>query len=146
VCEEAVFFHDPALAALLTLRLASWISGAHVHDAFRLYLQTANGREQPWHTDDPVAQHRSDENGKLEVVYSHNSLLLYMNDGFSGGATEFKLADGTTSLVQPHQGAGVMFSQQLVHRGLPLAADTLEKRNPPKLVLRTTIISSKALS
>lgn len=65
---------------------------------------------------------------RSELEFSFYTLLIYLNDNFSGGETGFKELD-----VKPKQGTALVFQHDIVHEGKPIIAGT-------KYVLRTDIM------
>jgi len=63
-----------------------------------------------------------------ETVASRWTLLLYLNDDFAGGTTEFE-----TLTVTPQRGAALCFRHELRHKGSPVTGGR-------KYVLRTDVL------
>ena len=65
-----------------------------------------------------------------KTIESRLSLLIYLNDDFSGGETKFKHED---IKVSPEQGSALVFEHELWHEGVSL-------KSGQKYVLRTDIM------
>lgn len=121
-----VMWDDEALAEMIFERLESAlpasIGGFRLHglnERFRVYRYTP-GQRFYWHRDGAY-QRSPDERSFL-------SLLLYLNEGFEGGATEFD-----DRAVTPRTGRALAFSHPLHHQGAEVHVGT-------KYVLRTDVM------
>lgn len=123
--QQRAAIDDEALARLLWGRLnhllgAQGRGAAGLNERLRFYAYEA-GQAFPPHTD---GHYRSD------VAQSALTLLVYLNDGFTGGETVF-LDDETT--VAPSTGAALLFPHARWHEGRPV-------RSGRKVVLRTDVM------
>jgi prolyl 4-hydroxylase len=65
---------------------------------------------------------------------SQLTLMIYLNDDFTGGATRFYLADGTLRVqVTPERGMALVFVHHQLHEGAPVV-------HGRKYVLRTDVM------
>lgn len=108
----------PRLAEALPTRIGGRLFG--LNERFRVYRYDP-GQRFDWHRDG--AYHRSAR--ERSVL----SLLIYLNDGMLGGATEF-----THDAVAPRAGAALAFAHPMLHRGAPVGAGR-------KYVLRTDVMA-----
>jgi hypothetical protein len=107
------------IGPLLPGRIGAWrIVG--LNERLRFYRYEP-GQRFCWHGDGTFV--RSAEERSLL------SLLIYLNDGFSGGATEF--SDGP--VVQPRSGQALLFSHPVLHQGAAV-------RSGRKYVLRSDVM------
>jgi prolyl 4-hydroxylase len=127
-----VILDDVPRAAGLWARLAPAIPerlgrfrAVGLNERFRFY-RYGPGEFFAWHRDG--AFHRSPEERSLIT------LMIYLNDGFEGGSTEFDLPehDGPIEVV-PERGMVLWFHHPLRHQGAPV-------RRGVKLVLRTDVM------
>ncbi len=123
---DRVIFDDPALASLLFERArpllpARFGSGAlwGMNERMRFYRY---GPDQyfKWHKDGIFAK-SPDEASCL-------TFMIYLNEGFEGGATEFK-----TEFVKPETGMALVFPHKVAHQGAPIISGS-------KYVLRTDVM------
>ena len=119
-------YADAALADTLWQRVREFLpaeaDGAPavgLYEQFRFYRYDVGER---------FNKHKDGRIRQSEQVASRWTLLLYLNDGFEGGATEFEALS-----VAPRRGAALGFRHELRHKGCPV----LEGR---KYVLRTDIL------
>lgn len=94
-----------------------------LNERFRFYRYDP-GQAFRWHTD---GWHRRSERER-----SFHSVLLYLNGGFVGGATEFSPG----SPVIPAAGRALLFDHRLMHQGAPV-------REGRKYVLRTDLMFAR---
>lgn len=80
-----------------------------------------NTRQFRWHRDGAFVRSNNQR--------SAYAIMVYLNDGFEGGATEFDLPDGILRVV-PRAGMALVSEHQLRHQGAPVESGT-------KYVLRT---------
>ncbi len=125
---ERVMFDDPALAARLFARIAPHLparlcgrTAVGLNERFRGYRYRPGQRFAPHH--DGAFIRDAAEAGLL-------TLLVYLDDGFAGGATAF-LDHGV--VVQPRRGAALWFQHMLLHEGAEVTAGV-------KHVLRTDVM------
>jgi predicted 2-oxoglutarate/Fe(II)-dependent dioxygenase YbiX len=125
---ERVMFDDPDLARELFTRIESAIAprlagmrpiGAN--ERFRCYRYAPGQRFAP-HYDGAFI--RNDRQRSLLT------LMVYLNDGFEGGATAFHDFDVR---VEPRAGTALIFQHALLHEGCELIAGT-------KYVLRSDVM------
>lgn len=90
-----------------------------LYDQFRFYRYDVGER---------FNRHRDGSIQISEQVASRWTFLLYLNDDFEGGATEFD-----TLTVAPRRGAALCFRHELRHKGCPVTQGR-------KYVLRTDIL------
>jgi prolyl 4-hydroxylase len=107
------------VAALARTRVGRW-SAIGLNERFRYYRYDEN-QFFNWHADGAFV--RSD------VERSLYTMMIYLNEGFDGGATEFD--DGLS--IEPRRGMLLLFDHGLLHRGAPV----LRGR---KYVLRTDVM------
>lgn len=124
---ERLMIDDPAMADALWERLQPALPAEHegweaagLNERLRFYSYLP-GQAFHWHLDG--AYRRSSR------YASRLSLLLYLNEDFSGGETEF--SDFPT--VVPQTGLALAFHHPLLHRGCTV-------RSGRKLVLRTDVM------
>jgi prolyl 4-hydroxylase len=133
-----VMFDDPALASTLFSRLRSRlpdrVMGLTVHGAnerIRCYRYQPGQRFAP-HFDG--AFHRSESEESLLT------LMVYLNEGFGGGATGFPDLEQT---IVPVRGTALLFQHMLLHEGCvvtsgvkyALRSDVMFRRATPQLRL-----------
>lgn len=126
---DRVIFDDASLAESLFERarplLPAAIAGWKLHafnERMRFYRY---GSDQyfKWHKDGSFAK-SPDEASLL-------TFMIYLNDGFEGGDTEFR-----TEFVNPQAGMALVFPHRVVHQGAPIVSGT-------KYVLRTDVMYKK---
>jgi len=126
---ERVMFDDVELAKMLWARIEKdvpaqlgqfWAMG--LNERFRFY-RYAPGQYFRWHRDGCFARSR-DERSLL-------TLLVYLNEDFVGGETEFDT--GNVFAVRPKTGRALVFEHGLRHQGAPV-------REGRKYVLRTDVM------
>lgn len=91
-----------------------------LNERLRFY-RYRNGQAFRWHRDGAFVR-----NNNQRSAYT---VMVYLNDGFEGGATEFDLPGGILRVV-PRAGMALVFEHQLRHQGAPVESGT-------KYVLRT---------
>lgn len=123
---DRVIFDDAALASTLFERarplLPADIAGWKLHafnERMRFYRYGPNEYFK-WHKDGSFAK-SPDEASLL-------TFMIYLNDGFEGGDTEFR-----TEFVQPQAGMALVFPHRAVHQGSAIVSGT-------KYVLRTDVM------
>ncbi len=123
---DRIIFDDPALAQALYLRarpalppeLDGWqLSG--FNERFRFYRYHRD-QQFNWHQDGSVRPQAGRE--------SFLTFLIYLNDGFEGGSTDFQW-----DTVRPATGRALVFPHRLRHRGAMITSGT-------KYVLRTDVM------
>ncbi len=123
---DRVIFDDPALAAALFARARAMlpveVSGWVLHDFNERLRFYRYGPHQyfKWHRDGTFAR-APDEESML-------TFMIFLNDGFEGGATEFK-----TEIVTPKTGMALVFPHRVTHQGAELLSGV-------KYVLRTDVM------
>jgi len=119
-------YGNPVLAEQLWQRARPWLpveldgaTAIGLYDLFRFYRYDVGER---------FNKHKDGSIRLNESVVSRWTFLLYLNDGFEGGETEF---EGLT--VVPQLGNALCFRHELRHKGCPV----LQGR---KYVLRTDVL------
>jgi prolyl 4-hydroxylase len=90
-----------------------------LNERFRFYRYTS-GQAFRWHRDGSFMRNATEQ--------SLLTFMIYLNDGFGGGATEFE-----ESRVVPRTGHALIFDHRLRHQGAPVSHGT-------KYVLRSDIM------
>jgi hypothetical protein len=134
---ERVMLDDPALAADLWGRLRPFVPEAcgqwracGLNERLRFYRYDP-GQRFDWHFDGPF------ERSPTEV--SAMTFMVYLNDGFGGGATEFDFrfttGDEGERLVPviPEAGMALVFFHRILHQGAPVTGGR-------KYVLRSDVM------
>jgi prolyl 4-hydroxylase len=123
-----VMFDDVALAAELFGRLSGALPArlfgrraVGVNERFRCYRYEPGQYFAP-HADGAFRRHHHER--------SELTLMVYLNDGFTGGATDF-LDHGAT--VVPRAGTALLFQHQLIHEGCAVVSGV-------KYVLRSDVM------
>jgi hypothetical protein len=128
---ERVIFDDPDLAArqfeAVKDQLPAWhldrkIKGAN--ERFRCYRYQPGMRFKA-HADGPFRRN--------EREMSFYTMLVYLNDGFEGGATVF--LEGEEQAIKPKPGCTLLFQHPLLHEGAEVTSGV-------KYVARTDILYS----
>ncbi len=94
-----------------------------LNERLRFY-RYAPGQYFRWHSDGSFRRHNGER--------SHVTAMLYLNEGFVGGSTDFDV-DGQVLRIEPRTGQVLLFSHSLRHQGAPV----LEGR---KYVLRSDVM------
>jgi predicted 2-oxoglutarate/Fe(II)-dependent dioxygenase YbiX len=94
-----------------------------LNERFRFYRYEP-GQYFRWHHDGAFCRSPSER--------SLITAMLYLNEGFEGGETEFALGAGLVSIA-PKRGLVLLFSHGLLHQGAPV-------RRGRKYVLRSDIM------
>ena len=122
-----VMVDDPARAEALWERLADHVPArlgewraVGLNERLRLYRYDA-GQYFRWHLDGAFQRSHREQ--------SLLTLMVYLNDDFEGGDTEF---EGGPS-VRPRQGAALLFLHPVLHQGAPIRAGR-------KYVLRSDVM------
>lgn len=121
---------DASLAERLWQRtrdhIPGFLSGCQaigLNERFRFYRYDP-GQQFAWHADAPFRR----DSGEHSLL----TLMVYLNDGFSGGETAF------SELVVPaEQGMALIFRHELPHEGRPIASGR-------KYVLRSDVMFNPA--
>jgi predicted 2-oxoglutarate/Fe(II)-dependent dioxygenase YbiX len=123
---ERVMLDDPALAARLWERLRPFVApkrGTHWHavglnERLRFYRYDP-GQRFDWHFDGAFERSPTEQ--------SALTFMVYLNDAFAGGATEFNfrltgavLDDDAVSAVVPEAGMALVFYHRILHQGAPV--------------------------
>lgn len=100
----------------------SWhdYSRTGLNERFRFY-RYRQGQAFRWHRDGAFVRNRNQR--------SAFTVMVYLNEGFEGGETQFDLPEGRLSVV-PRAGMALVFDHHLRHQGAPIEQGT-------KYVLRT---------
>jgi hypothetical protein len=130
-----VMIDDAARAADLWERVAPFVpetlagrTAVGVNERLRFY-RYGPGQAFVWHRDG----HFERPSGERSLL----TFLVYLNDGFEGGATEFEPDDGGRPFaVTPRKGMALLFPHRLMHQGAPVRSGT-------KYVLRSDIMYSR---
>lgn len=107
----------PALPA----RLGPW-EAVGLNERLRFYRYTP-GQRFVWHQDGWF--------GRSAVERSRLTLMLYLNDDFVGGETEFDVGERLS--VRPQSGMALLFAHPVLHQGATVRQGT-------KYVLRTDVM------
>ncbi len=114
-----VMFDDLPRAAALWDRLAPYLPAREggfravgLNERLRFY-RYAPGQQFDWHRDGYFARRDGER--------SFYTLILYLNDGFRGGTTDFSVPELDDPLeVVPARGTVLIFQHHLRHRGAPV--------------------------
>jgi prolyl 4-hydroxylase len=125
-----VIFDDASLAALLFEKACQ--SLPQTLDDWRLtgfnerlrYYRYGPGEYFKWHKDGTYARAENEE--------SFLTFMIYLNDGYEGGDTEFKFEK-----IKPRAGMALVFPHRLFHQSSSIVSGT-------KYVLRTDVIYQMA--
>lgn len=130
---ERVMIDDPALAAALGERARSFLP----REWFGWELVGLNERFR-YYRYDPGQYFARHTDGYFERVNgerSHFTFMVYLNDGFEGGATAF-FPSRETRYVQPERGMALVFYHRQVHEGQTVVRGR-------KYVLRSDVLYRK---
>lgn len=123
---DRIIFDDPQLAASVFARIAPYLPELFgewqlvgLNERFRFYRYTA-GQYFKWHKDGFYARN--------EQEVSQLSLLLYLNDDYQGGETQFR-----EDVIKPEAGMALVFPHLMMHQGAPIDVGV-------KYVLRTDVM------
>ena len=89
---------------------------------------------------DSACAHEVGETGV--IARSMCSVVIYLNNGYDGGATTFHLPDGRDLTVGETTGYGLIFSHQGSFRDWPHTGETVHSGE--KYILRTDLMYVKA--
>ena len=114
-----VISDDPDLAAELFPRLCPYLPDqiggrevAGLNERFRYYRYDIDERFAPHY--DGSFRRNDDERSEL-------TFMVYLNDDFEGGSTDFYHPDNSLRLsVRPEQGMALVFLHPLLHAGTPV--------------------------
>jgi prolyl 4-hydroxylase len=127
---QRILLDDPELASVWwerakELLVEEWFGWKVVglNERFRFYRYDPGQRFAP-HTDGCFERDTGEQ--------SHFTFLVYLNDGFEGGATAF-YESRDSLLVWPQAGKALVFYHRQVHEGMPVARGR-------KYVLRTDVM------
>ena len=113
-----------AAKPFLPVRLGSW-NLLGINERFRYYRYDV-GQTFRQHYDGSFCRHPGEE--------SKLTFMVYLNDHFTGGTTEFYDGDGSSrETVQPKRGMALVFRHAQLHEGAPVAQGR-------KYVLRTDVM------
>ncbi|MET1076437.1 MAG: 2OG-Fe(II) oxygenase [Pseudomonas sp.] len=123
---DRVLFDDPLLAQRLFQHARphlpeQWGDWALLgfNERFRFY-RYQSGQYFKWHRDGSYVRD--------EQECSQLTFMIYLNDGYEGGLTEFR-----EEKIQPARGTALIFSHGLLHQGSPILSGS-------KYVLRTDVM------
>jgi hypothetical protein len=127
---ERLLLDDPALAAAWWERAQGLLVGewfgwraVGLNERFRVYRYDPGQRFAP-HTDGYFERNNGER--------SHFTFLVYLNEGFEGGATAFHERRASL-LVTPERGQALVFYHRQLHEGMPVVRGR-------KYVLRTDVM------
>jgi predicted 2-oxoglutarate/Fe(II)-dependent dioxygenase YbiX len=130
---DRVIIDEPQLAVELWERLRplvpeqsrSWES-VGLNERFRFYRYDP-GQQFDWHIDGSYERSPTEQ--------SAFTVMVYLNGGVAGGATEFRALHGSDRMVmvQPEKGKALVFPHRVLHRGAPVEQGR-------KYVLRTDVM------
>ncbi len=114
-----VMVDDPELAERLFERARPFLPGRlgpwhllGLNERFRYYRYDLGQTFRP-HYDGSFERRPGEE--------SHLTFMIYLNDGFQGGTTEFYHADGAPrASVRPREGMALVFHHAQLHEGAPV--------------------------
>ena len=140
---DRVMADDPATADRLYGRLASALPPrvnkkwrpCGLNERLRFYRYDP-GQQFDWHHDGCYARPTGE--------CSFFTFMIYLNDGFEGGATIFaelddRVRDDDRLTVTPRQGMALIFAHPLLHKGEPVVSGR-------KYVLRTDVMYARQSS
>jgi len=129
-----VMIDDPERAEMLWSRLSAFLPRKHngwtiagLNERLRFYRYEP-GQRFAWHRDGAFVRNPRER--------SHLTLLLYLNDGFEGGATELDVEEPLA--VRPPPGAALLFAHHLRHQGARVTRGR-------KYILRSDVMYRKEL-
>ncbi len=102
----------------IPLRLGVW-TACGINERFRFYRYEI-GQQFDWHFDG----HFERENGERSQL----TLMVYLNDKFTGGETAFESVN-----IEPVRGLALIFLHKLRHKGMPVISGS-------KYVLRSDVM------
>lgn len=108
----------PRLRDYVPLRLGNW-EACGVNERFRYYRYEV-GQQFDWHYDGCFER----DNGERSFL----TVLIYLNEGFTGGETTIENLD-----IIPCRGMALVFVHQMLHKGQPVITGQ-------KYVLRTDVM------
>ncbi|EQM68710.1 2OG-Fe(II) oxygenase [Pseudomonas tohonis] len=125
---DRILFDDPALANQLLARARPWLPACldnewelvGLNERFRFYRYTPE-QYFKWHRDG-FYRRSQDEISQL-------TFLLYLNDDYEGGETQFRGEDS----IRPEAGMLLVFPHPIMHQGAPITAGV-------KYVLRSDVM------
>jgi predicted 2-oxoglutarate/Fe(II)-dependent dioxygenase YbiX len=125
-----IILDDVARAAALWARLKAWVPAERsggvavgLNERFRFYRYT-RGQYFRWHRDGAFFRHERER--------SMVTAIVYLNDDFEGGSTDFDAGDEELRVV-PERGMVLLFDHRVRHQGAPVARGR-------KYVLRTDVM------
>lgn len=142
---DLALLEDPELVSLLHARLRPSMPARYrgravvgIHDRLRCYRYRVGQRfglhrDQSYRGPDSTRMLGAPETESSSVSVKTRSaftLLVYLNDDFVGGETNFP---DQSRVIQPQRGAALVFQHMLLHSGEPVSQGT-------KYVLRTDIL------
>jgi prolyl 4-hydroxylase len=128
-----VMFDDLALAVDLFDRARPFLP-ADIENRWRLLAFNERWRSYRYGPGEKFAPHYDGSFSRGDGERSQLTLMIYLNDGFDGGETNFYLARGAAPLsVKPVRGQALVFVHHKLHEGAPVLAGR-------KYVLRTDVM------
>jgi len=137
---ERVMVDDPTIGGRLYGRLAPVLPPrvnkkwrpCGLNERLRFYRYDP-GQQFDWHQDGCYARATGE--------CSFFTFMIYLNDGFEGGATTFaelddRVRDDDRLTVNPRQGMALIFAHPLLHKGEPVVSGR-------KYVLRTDVMYAR---
>lgn len=127
-----VMIDDPAHAAWLWGRVAPFMHGrlgpfraVGLNERFRYYRYDP-GQFFRWHGDGAFIRSENER--------SLFTLMVYLNDDFEGGTTDFRIGFGHADRkIAPRRGMALVFEHSLLHQGAPVESGR-------KYVMRTDVM------
>jgi hypothetical protein len=131
-----VMLDDPALAEQLFDRARPFLPECLLT---RWHLLGFNERWRYYRYDpgEKFAPHYDGSYVRSDTEKSHLTFMIYLNDDFTGGETNFYFLDEQVISVRPVRGAALVFVHWKMHEGAPVLAGR-------KYVLRTDIMYQRS--
>lgn len=123
---DRYMFDDHGLASKLYDRLSSYLGEdkewkpCGLNERFKIYRYVP-GQNFAMHTDSQFSRNEKER--------SFQTILIYLNDDYEGGETEFFGMD----TIPPKKGMGILFMHHLLHEGMPVISGV-------KYALRTDVM------
>jgi hypothetical protein len=123
---DRVIFDDPALATALFERARPLLPSED--EGWQLLGFNERMRFYRYGPDQYFKWHRDGSFSPAPEVESRLTFMIYLNEGFEGGDTEFK-----AECIKPQTGTVLVFPHRLTHQGAPIVSGS-------KYVLRTDVM------